>query len=127
DLIPLAREAGLASSRAGASRLANGKQVPYYDRAAIEDGALEGRGLEICWLKNPIDAFFMHIQGSARVALRDGTMLRLNYAAHNGYPYTPVGRLLVERGAVPREEMSMARIRQWMEAHPDEAKALRRQ
>ena len=80
---------------------------PYYDRAEIEDGAFDGRDLEICWLKDPIDAFFIQIQGSARVRLEDGAVLRLNYAAHNGHPYTPVGRILIERGIVTREEMSM--------------------
>ena len=62
------------------------KNVPYYDRAEIEDGALDGAHLEICWLKDPIDAFFIQIQGSARVRLEDGAMLRLNYDAHNGHP-----------------------------------------
>ena len=103
------------------------KIVPYYDRAEIEDGALDGRRLEICWLRDPVDAFFIHIQGSARVRLEDGVMLRLNYDAHNGHPYTPVGRILIERGIVPREEMSMDRIRGWMHANPDDGKVLRRQ
>jgi peptidoglycan lytic transglycosylase A len=103
------------------------KIVPYYDRAQIENGALEGRNLEICWLKDPIEAFFIHIQGSARVRLADGKVLRVNYDAHNGYPYTPVGRILIDRNFVPREEMSMDRIRQWMQAHPEEAKELRQE
>ena len=102
------------------------KRVPYYTRAEIEDGALDGRHLEICWLKDPIDAFFIHIQGSARVRLEDGSMLRINYDAHNGQRYLPVGRVLIERGEVPKEEMSMERIRQWMLAHPDEGRELRR-
>jgi membrane-bound lytic murein transglycosylase A len=128
DLIAATRQAGLAfANSGGAWRQDGGTRVPYYDRAAIEDGALQGRGLEICWLRDPIDAFFMQIQGSARVRLRDGTMLRLNYAAHNGYPYTPVGRLLIERGEVTREDMSMQRIRAWMTAHPQDARALRRE
>lgn len=107
-------------------RFGRRKIVPYYDRAQIEDGVLAGRGLEICWLKDSVDAFFLQIQGSARVRLDSGETLRLNYAAHNGYPYTPVGRVLIERGLVPREEMSMDRIRQWMEADPEEAKDVRR-
>lgn len=105
---------------------AKGEQVPYYDRGEIEDGALDGRRLEICWLKDPAEALTIQIQGSARVRLEDGTMLRVNYAAHNGYPYTPVGRLLIERNIVPREEMSMDRIREWMRAYPEEAKEVRR-
>ena len=102
------------------------KLVPYYDRGEIEDGALAGRGLEICWLKSRIDLFFIQIQGSARVRLEDGKMLRLNYDSHNGWPYTPVGRILIEKGIVPRDEISMERIREWMQANPDDAKELRR-
>jgi len=103
------------------------KLVPYYDRGEIEDGAIAGRGLELCYLKNQTDLLFMQIQGSGRIKLDDGSTLRLNYDAHNGQPYTPVGRLLIERNIVPREEMSMQRIREWMEANPDGANELRRQ
>src|SRR5215831_13952534 len=108
-------------------RNADGDLVPYYDRGEIEDGALDGRHLEICWLRNSTDALFIQIQGSARVKLEDGTMLRLNYDAHNGYPYMPVGRVLIDRNIIPREEMSMHRIREWMQANPDDAKDVRRQ
>ena len=101
--------------------------MPYYDRGEIEDGALDGQHLEICWLRNATEALFIQIQGSARVRLEDGTMLRINYDAHNGYPYVPVGRVLIERNLVPREEMSMQRIREWMQANPEEAKDVRRQ
>ena len=100
---------------------------PYLERAAIEDGALAGRKLEICWLKDPTDLFFAQIQGSARVKLvEDGKVLRLNYNGHNGWPYTPVGRILIAREIVPKEEMSMDRIREWIEANPKEGKELRR-
>ena len=107
-------------------RTGDGQLVPYYDRGEIEDGALDGRHLEICWLRDPIAAFSIHIQGSARVRLEDGLIMRLNYAAHNGHPYTPVGRILIERNLVPRDEMSMERIRQWMRDNPDQTKELRR-
>jgi membrane-bound lytic murein transglycosylase A len=103
------------------------KLVPYYDRAEIEDGAIAGRGLEICWLKSQTDLLFAQIQGSARVKLEDGSTVRINYDAHNGYPYTPVGRILIDRGIIPKEEMSMQRIREWMEQNPDGARELRRQ
>lgn len=103
------------------------KLVPYYDRGEIEDGAIAGRGLEICWLKSQTDLLFIQIQGSARIRLDDGAMVRINYDAHNGYPYTPVGRILIERNIIPKEQMSMQRIRQWMEENPDGAKELRRQ
>lgn len=102
------------------------KSGPFFDRAQIEDGALAGRGLEIVWLKDEIDAFFAQIQGSVRVRLEDGSIIRLNYDAQNGHPYTAVGRALVERGIYTREEISMQKIREWMVANPEEGKALRR-
>jgi membrane-bound lytic murein transglycosylase A len=108
-------------------RTAGGELVPYHDRGEIEDGALDGQHLEICWLRSATDALFIQIQGSARVRLEDGTLLRLNYDAHNGYPYMPVGRVLIDRNIIPREEMSMHRIREWMQANPDDAKDVRRQ
>ena len=103
------------------------KLVPYYDRGQIEDGAIAGRGLEICWLKNPTDLLFAQIQGSARIHFDDGSTVRINYDAHNGYPYTAVGRVLIDRGIIPKEQMSMQKIREWMEQNPDGAKDLRRQ
>jgi len=96
------------------------------DRTKIEDGAIAGKNLEICWVKNPIDAFFAQIQGSTRVKLDTGKMLRLNYIASNGQPYTPVGKFLIDRGIISKEDMSMDKIRDWMEANPDEGKDLRR-
>ena len=96
------------------------------DRTRIEDGALAGKELEICYIKNPVDAFFAQIQGSTRVKLDNGKLLRLNYIASNGMPYTPVGKFLIDRGIVSKEEMSMDKIREFMEANPDEGKDLRR-
>ena len=96
------------------------------DRTKIEDGALAGKNLEICYVKSPIDAFFAQIQGSTRIKLDSGRLLRLNYIASNGMPYTPVGKFLIDRGVVSREEMSMDKIRDFMEANPDEGKELRR-
>ncbi|MDQ0511161.1 murein transglycosylase A [Ancylobacter amanitiformis] len=104
-----------------------GQMVPYYDRAAIEDGALADKGLELVWIKEPADAFFAQIQGSVRVRLADGEVLRLNYDGHNGQPYTPVGRLLIEQGLVPREKMSMDAIRAYITEHPEAGRALMRQ
>ena len=103
------------------------KLVPYHDRAEIEDGAIAGRGLEICWLKSQTDLLFAQIQGSARVRLEDGSTIRINYDAYNGYPYTAVGRILIDRGIIPKEQMSMQKIRDWMDQNPDGAKELRRQ
>jgi len=96
-----------------------------YDRKQIESGALKGKGLEICYVKDPVDAFFAQIQGSTRVKLDDGKLLRLNYVASNGKPYTPVGRWLIDQGIITREEMSMDKIRDWMEANPKEGEELR--
>jgi membrane-bound lytic murein transglycosylase A len=103
------------------------KLVPYYDRAQIEDGAIAGRGLEIGWLKSQTDLLFAQIQGSARIHLEDGSTIRINYDAHNGYPYTAVGRVLIDRGFIPKEQMSMQKIREWMEQNPDAANDVRRQ
>jgi membrane-bound lytic murein transglycosylase A len=96
------------------------------DRLRIEDGLLAGKGLEIVWLKNPVDAFFAQIQGSARVKLAGGEMMRIGYAGRNGLPYTAVGKFLIDRGIYTREEMSMDKIRTWMEANPEEGRELRR-
>ena len=108
-------------------RFGRRKIVPFYTRGEIEDGALDGWRLEICWLRSQLDVLFAQIQGSARIRLEDGTILRINYDSHNGWPYTPVGRVLIERNIIPKDEMSMQRIREWMEAHPDDAKDARRQ
>jgi membrane-bound lytic murein transglycosylase A len=117
---------GAIPNRASVGRLNDDKKVePYYDRLAIENGALDGRHLEICWLKDPFEAMTIQIEGSVRVRLEDGTLLRLNYDAHNGFGYTSVGRVLIERSLVPREEMSMDRIKRWMHANPDQAKEIR--
>ncbi|MGH6769669.1 MAG: murein transglycosylase A [Xanthobacteraceae bacterium] len=128
DLVVDGRKPGKGSfpNRASVGRYNAKKQLePYHDRLAIEDGALDGQRLEICWIKDPFEAMSIQIQGSARVRLEDGTMVRLNYDAHNGHSYTAVGRVLIERKLVSRDEMSMERIRQWMVANPNQAKELR--
>jgi membrane-bound lytic murein transglycosylase A len=103
----------------------DGRLQPFHDRTAITGGALAGRGLELAWVDDPADAFFLHIQGSGRVRLEDGGVLRLGYAGWNGHPYFAVGRTLVERGILAREAVSMQAIRAWMaEAGPAEAAAL---
>jgi membrane-bound lytic murein transglycosylase A len=103
----------------------NNELVPYYDRGAIEAGALDGQKLEICWLKDPFDLLTIQIEGSARVILEDGTPLRISYDSHNGYRYSSIERVLVERNLISRQEMSAQRIRDWMAAHPDEAAKVR--
>jgi membrane-bound lytic murein transglycosylase A len=102
-------------------------ELVRYDRGEIEGGALDGQHLEICWLRSAADALSIQIEGSARIRLEDGTVLRISYDAHNGYPLVPVGRVLIERHLVPREEMSIQRVREWMHDNPEAAKMVRRQ
>jgi membrane-bound lytic murein transglycosylase A len=116
----------VAGAAVGKKKARKKKLVTFYDRAAIDDGVLAGRDLEICWLKDPIDAFFIHIQGSVRVRTEDGKIMRLNYQAQNGHPYYAVGRWLIDRKIIAKEDMSMDRIREWMERNPAEGKELRR-
>ncbi len=96
--------------------------VPYYDRAQIEAGALARQRLGLLWLKSPIDAFILQIQGSGRVVLPSGRIVRVAYAAQNGRPYVPIGRVLAEMGAMPLDAVSLQSIRAWLEAHPGQAK-----
>ena len=98
-----------------------------HTRAEIEDGALAGKGLELVWVDDPVDAFFLEIQGSGRVNLPDGTIMRVGYDGQNGKPYVPVGRLLIERGELPRDKVTMAAIRRWMGENPKKGAALRRE
>ncbi|HEY1982353.1 MAG TPA: MltA domain-containing protein [Xanthobacteraceae bacterium] len=107
-------------------RFGRRKIVPYYDRGQIEDGALDGWHLEICYLHDQVDELFAQIQGSARIRLEDGSILRVNYDSHNGYPYTPVGRAMVAAKIMSPDQVSMQSIRDWMEANPDQAKDIRR-
>ncbi len=95
-------------------RMIDGKPASYFTRKEIEQGALASRGLEIVWLRDWADAFFIHIQGSGRVRLADGSVIRLAYAGKTGHVYTGIGGLLVDRGVFSREEMSMQAIRAWM-------------
>jgi membrane-bound lytic murein transglycosylase A len=104
-----------------AGRVVAGELQPYHDRTAIDEGALAGRGLELLWVDDPVDAFFLEIQGSGRVELEDGSTLRVGYAGQNGHPYTAIGRELVARDAMPLEQVSMQSIRAWLEANPEEA------
>jgi membrane-bound lytic murein transglycosylase A len=101
-----------------------GRLVPYYDRAAIERGALASQRLALLFLIDPIDAFFLEVQGSGRVRLPDGRIVRVSYDGQNGRPYVPIGRLLIERGELTREAVSLQTIRAWLVAHPDQAPAL---
>jgi membrane-bound lytic murein transglycosylase A len=95
--------------------------VPYYTRREIDAlGALKGRGLEIAWVKDSIDVFFLHIQGSGIVRLPDGGQVSVGYAAQNGLPYRSIGRLLIDNGKIAKEAMSMQRLRQYLNDNPQE-------
>jgi membrane-bound lytic murein transglycosylase A len=107
-----------------AGRVESGQLKPYASRAEIERGALAQRKLELLWVDDPVDAFFLQIQGSGRVILADGSVVQLGYDGQNGHPYVPIGRVLADRGLLPRDEVSMQSIRAWLAAHPDEAAGL---
>ncbi len=109
-----------------AGRLKDGRFVPYYSRAEIEDGVLAGRQLETVWVDNAIDAFILHVQGSGRIILPDGSHVRLGYDGRNGHRYTSIGRELVAAGVMRLDDVTMPTIRAWMEAHPVAALALMR-
>ncbi len=104
-----------------AGRVVAGRLRPYYDRAQIDKGVLAGRNLELAWVDDPIDAFFLAIQGSGRVELAEGQKLRLAFAGQNGFRYVAIGRKLVERGALPKDGVTMQSIRAWLKANPDAA------
>jgi membrane-bound lytic murein transglycosylase A len=101
-----------------------GRLKPMPQRREIVAGAYDGRGLELVWVDDAVDAFFLQIQGSGQVVLPDGEILRVGYDGANGRSYTPVGRILIRDGEVPKEKMSMQAIRSWMEQNPDRAGAL---
>lgn len=103
-----------------AGRVVNGNLKPYENRADIEAGKLKD-AKPLVWVDDPVDAFFLHIQGSGRVLLDDGTEMRVGYAAQNGHTYYAVGRELVKRGLMNKDDVSMQSIRAWLEAHPEQA------
>ncbi len=97
---------------------------PYFERRRIEAGALAGRGLEIVYVDDPVDAFFLQIQGSGRVKLAQGGELRLGYAGRNGRRYYAIGRELIKRGVLDKDTVSMQSIRAWLAANPGEGRAV---
>ena len=104
-----------------------GTCVLYYTRAEIEEGALANKGLELAWAADPIELFFLQIQGSGRLRAPDGSIMRIGYAEQNGREYVAVGRLLRERGLLPPGGASMAAIVAFMRAQPDGGQALMRE
>jgi len=106
-------------------RLEENRLVPYPSRYEIDAlGRLKGKGYEIAWVKDPVDLFFLHIQGSGIMRLEDGRQVQLNYAASNGRQYKAIGRLLIDSGKIPEQEISMQRLRRYLMEHPEERDAL---
>ncbi len=99
-------------------RLQGRKVVPYYSRSEIERNPAPLQGKELLWVDDAIDLFFLQIQGSGRVALENGEIVRIGYSEQNGHPYKSVGRLLVERGELPLEKASMQGIKAWGQKNP---------
>ena len=103
----------------------DGRIRPYYTREEIDVlGRLKGRGLELLWVDNPVDLFFLHIQGSGVVLFEDGRRRRIGYSDSNGHPYRAIGRILIERGVLTYENMSMQSIRKYLGRHSEEVQAL---
>lgn len=98
----------------------DGQISEYPDRPAIEQGFLAGRGLEIAYAKSKVDVFFVHVQGAARLVFPDGSRRRVTYAAKTGHYFSPVGKLLIERGKIDAATVSMMSIRDWLNTHPEE-------
>ena len=109
----------------------NGQFVPYHDRTAIEEGALMGKGLEIAWAADPLEFFFLQVQGSGRLRAPDGTVMRIGYAGQNGHPYTGIGSAMRQRGLIGsgpgQYSGSMQGIMQYVREHPEDGKALMRE
>ena len=117
---------GLDTNLQAARRTQNGYE-PYPDRAAIEEGALGSLAKPIVYLREPGEAFILHVQGSARIRLADGSVMRVAYAGRNGRPYTSIGRLLVQQGEMDLESMTLEKLMGWLKDHPGPAKTLMRQ
>lgn len=105
-------------------RVEGGHLKPYYDRKAIEEGALAETSEPILWSDDPVDVFFLHIQGSGQVELPSGERIRVGYAANNGRPFYAIGRALINEGRITRQQASMQSIRDWLRQNPGDAKAL---
>ena len=115
----------LPTGQSGRGRIdENGQCVLYFTRAEINQGVLAGKGLELAWAADPVELFFLEIQGSGRLRYPDGTAVRIGYAEQNGREYVAIGRLLKERGILPPGGTNMDSIVAWMRANPDQAQAL---
>ena len=106
------------------ARVDGKKVVPYWTRAEIERGATPSSAKALVYVADPVEAFYFEIQGSGRIELADGSVLRLGYADQNGHPYRSIARVLIDRGDLPRERASLQGISAWAKAHPGETRAL---
>jgi len=105
-------------------RLEGQRVLPYWDRRAIEGDERPLAGSELLWVDDPVELFFLHIQGSGRIHFEDGTSVMVNYADQNGHPYKSISQWLIDRGAMTRDEMSMQNIRAWAQSNPSQIDAL---
>ncbi len=122
--VPLGDFAPSLKGRTVRGRVEGNRLVPYASRAQIAAGALVGRRLELAWAADPFEAFFLEIQGSGRLRLPDGRILRIGYDGQNGRDYVAIGRLLIEQGKLERGRAGMAEILAWLRANPEEAPAI---
>ncbi len=127
DLVEVDAATAEAAGTPRRGRLENGVVVPYYERGEIEAGAIAGRGLEIAWAADEIELFFLEIQGSGRLRLPDGTVMRIGYAGQNGREYVGIGKLMKDRGLLGPGQTSMQGIVAWLRAHPEEGRAIMRE
>ena len=105
-------------------RIEGQKFLPYFSRKQIEEGALEGKNLELAWLKDPVDVAFLHIQGSGRLNLKNGDALNVGYSTSNGRTYQSIGRYMLDQGLLTKEEMSMQTIRRYLSEHPEKVQEI---
>lgn len=108
-------------------RVQGARLKPYPDRAAIEGGVLGELAKPLLWVDSPVDAFFLHVQGSGRVRLSDGTVAHVGYAGKNGKGYKSIGRILIDSGEIPADRLTMDAIRKWVDARPSKGPALLKQ
>jgi membrane-bound lytic murein transglycosylase A len=127
DLVEVDAATAEAAGTPRRGRLENGVVVPYFERSEIEAGALQGGGLEIAWAADEIDLFFLQIQGSGRLRLPDGGVMRIGYAGQNGREYVGIGKLMKDRGLLGPGQTTMQGIVAWLRAHPEEGRAIMRE
>ena len=121
NLVDETQRASVSSSLSHARKTDKGVE-PFFTRAQIEQGALKGKNLELLYFTDPVDVFFMQIQGSGRVRLPDGSVIRLHYDGKNGHPYTSIGRYLIDKGLLAADKVSMGALGRWLKADPDRGK-----